>query len=212
MTILENLEWRGLLHDCTAKEELASRLEKEPIILYAGFDPTADSLHVGNLVPLIALRRFQNFGHAPIALAGGATGSIGDPSGKKSERQLLSQKTLENNIATVRAQLSSILDFSEDIPNTARLVDNNTWMAPISYLDFLRDIGKLRAKGVGLGRRVCAPLLSVEQLLRRGGLRGPQLGNLGSPRTQLVFHLGQLRPQLVDLGSLLGLNTSYLDT
>ena len=142
MTILENLEWRGLLHDCTAKEELASRLEKEPIILYAGFDPTADSLHVGNLVPLIALRRFQNFGHAPIALAGGATGSIGDPSGKKSERQLLSQETLENNIATVRAQLSSILDFSEDIPNTARLVDNNTWMAPISYLDFLRDIGK----------------------------------------------------------------------
>ena len=142
MTILENLEWRGLLYDCTAKEELASRLEKEPIILYAGFDPTADSLHVGNLVPLIALRRFQNFGHAPIALAGGATGSIGDPSGKKSERQLLSQETLENNIATVRAQLASILDFSEDIPNTARLVDNNTWMAPISYLDFLRDIGK----------------------------------------------------------------------
>lgn len=142
MTILEDLESRGLLHDCTAKEELASRLEKEPIVLYAGFDPTADSLHVGNLVPLIALRRFQNFGHAPIALAGGATGSIGDPSGKKSERQLLSQETLENNIAAVRTQLSSILDFSEDIPNTARLVDNNTWMAPISYLDFLRDVGK----------------------------------------------------------------------
>jgi len=142
MTILEDLEWRGLLHDCTAKEELAKRLDKEPIVLYAGFDPTADSLHVGNLVPLIALRRFQNFGHAPIALAGGATGSIGDPSGKKSERQLLSQKTLENNIAAVRTQLSSILDFSEDLPNTAHLVDNNTWMAPISYLDFLRDVGK----------------------------------------------------------------------
>lgn len=142
MTILEDLEWRGLINDCTAREALAKRLEKGPISLYCGFDPTADSLHVGNLVPLIALRRFQNYGHMPIALAGGATGSIGDPSGKKSERQLLTKEVLDHNIASVKSQLASIIDFSEDIPNTARLVDNATWMAPITFLDFLRDVGK----------------------------------------------------------------------
>lgn len=142
MTILEDLHWRGLVNDCTAEEALVKRLAEAPISLYSGFDPTADSLHVGNLVPLIALRRFQNYGHKPIALAGGATGSIGDPSGKKSERQLLTKKVLDHNIASVKTQLASILDFSEDIENTARLVDNASWMAPISFLDFLRDVGK----------------------------------------------------------------------
>ena len=142
MTILEDLHWRGLLNDCTAEEALAKRLAEGPISLYSGFDPTADSLHVGNLVPLIALRRFQNYGHKPIALAGGATGSIGDPSGKKSERQLLTKEVLDHNIESVKTQLASILDFSEAIENTARLVDNATWMAPISFLDFLRDVGK----------------------------------------------------------------------
>jgi len=142
MTILEDLEWRGLINDCTAREALAKRLEEGPISLYCGFDPTADSLHVGNLVPLIALRRFQNYGHKPIALAGGATGSIGDPSGKKSERQLLTTEVLDHNIASVKSQLASIVDFSEGIPNTARLVDNASWMAPFTFLDFLRDVGK----------------------------------------------------------------------
>lgn len=142
MTILEDLQWRGLVSDCTAADALAKRLNEEPISLYSGFDPTADSLHVGNLVPLIALRRFQNYGHKPIALAGGATGSIGDPSGKKSERQLLTKEVLDHNIASVKDQLASILDFNEDIDNTARLVDNASWMAPISFLDFLRDVGK----------------------------------------------------------------------
>jgi tyrosyl-tRNA synthetase len=142
MTILEDLHWRGLLNDCTAEEALGERLAKGPISLYSGFDPTADSLHVGNLVPLIALRRFQDYGHKPIALAGGATGSIGDPSGKKSERQLLTKEVLDHNIESVKTQLASILDFNEAIENTARLVDNATWMAPISFLDFLRDVGK----------------------------------------------------------------------
>ncbi|EDY84459.1 tyrosyl-tRNA synthetase [Verrucomicrobiia bacterium DG1235] len=142
MTILEDLHWRGLVNDCTAAEELAKRLEEGPISLYAGFDPTADSLHVGNLVPLIGLRRFQNYGHKPIALAGGATGSIGDPSGKKSERQLLTKEVLDHNIAQVRVQLTRLLDFSEDIENTAKLVDNASWMSQISFLDFLRDTGK----------------------------------------------------------------------
>lgn len=142
MNILEDLQWRGLLNDCTASEELAKRLEEGPITLYGGFDPTADSLHVGHLVPLIALRRFQNYGHNPIALAGGATGSIGDPSGKKSERQLLTKEVIEHNIEKVGVQLARLLDFSEEIDNTAKLVNNADWIAPISFLDFLRDVGK----------------------------------------------------------------------
>ncbi len=142
MTILEDLHWRGLVNDFTAEEALAKRLAEGPITLYCGFDPTADSLHVGNLVPLIALRRFQNYGHRPIALAGGATGTIGDPSGKKAERQLLTKDVLDHNIASVKTQLGSIIDFSEGISNTARLVDNASWMAPITFLDFLRDVGK----------------------------------------------------------------------
>ena len=142
MTILEDLKWRGLYADCTAPDVLEERLEKKPIVLYAGFDPTADSLHVGNLVPLIGLRRFQNYGHRPIVLAGGATGSIGDPSGRASERQLLTPEELKHNVDKVRKQLTSILDFSEDISNTAKIVDNASWTAPISFLDFLRDVGK----------------------------------------------------------------------
>ncbi len=142
MTILEDLQWRGLFNDCTATEELAKRLEEGPISLYAGFDPTADSLHVGNLVPLIALRRFQNHGHKPIALAGGATGSIGDPSGKKSERQLLTKEILDHNIAQVEIQLARLLDFDKGLNNTAKLVDNASWISQMSFLDFLRDVGK----------------------------------------------------------------------
>ena len=112
-----------------------------PITLYCGFDPTADSLHVGNLVPLLALRRFQQLGHHPIAVAGGATGSIGDPSGKTAERQLLTKEILDHNIASVKIQLTKLLDF-ETKENPARLVDNVAWTKDISFLDFLRDIGK----------------------------------------------------------------------
>jgi tyrosyl-tRNA synthetase len=140
MNIYEELEWRGLLADCTDKVELTKRLAN-PITLYCGFDPTADSLHVGNLVPLIALRRFQNFGHHPIAVAGGATGSIGDPSGKTAERQLLTKEILDRNIASVKEQLKRLLDF-ETKTNPARLLDNASWTANVSFLDFLRDIGK----------------------------------------------------------------------
>ena len=141
MNILDELQWRGLLADCTDPQELAKRVNSGPITLYCGFDPTADSLHAGNLVPLIGLRRFQLFGHHPIALAGGATGSIGDPSGKTQERQLLTKEVLANNIAKVKVQLRLLLDF--DTPtNPARLLDNASWTAPVSFLDFLRDIGK----------------------------------------------------------------------
>ncbi|MBI3416124.1 MAG: tyrosine--tRNA ligase [Verrucomicrobia bacterium] len=141
MNIFEELEWRGLIADCTDKGELKLRLTERSTTLYCGFDPTADSLHVGNLVPLLALRRFQLHGHHPIAVAGGATGSIGDPSGKTDERQLLSREVLDRNIAAVKEQLRKLLDF-ETPSNPARLVDNANWTAGVSYLDFLRDIGK----------------------------------------------------------------------
>jgi len=141
MNILDELEWRGLIADCTAREELAKRVAAGPVTLYCGFDPTADSLHVGHLVPLLALRRFQNFGHRPIAVAGGATGSIGDPSGKTQERQLLTKEQIAANVAAVRPQLARLLDF-ETRTNPARLLDNADWTAGVSYLDFLRDVGK----------------------------------------------------------------------
>ena len=139
--ILEELEWRGLYADCTDRDALAKRLADGPTALYCGFDPTADSLHVGNLVPLFALRRFQLAGHHPIALAGGATGMVGDPSGKSDERNLLNAGQIAHNIAGIRTQLARFLDFSAPA-NPARLVNNADWTAPISFLDFLRDVGK----------------------------------------------------------------------
>src|SRR5882762_791600 len=141
MNILDELQWRGLLADCTDPQALGTRIGQGPMTLYAGFDPTADSLHVGSLVPLLGLRRFQWQGHHPIAVAGGATGSIGDPSGKTQERQLLSSEVLSANIAKVKEQLKMLLDF-ETKTNTARLLDNVAWTRSVSYLDFLRDIGK----------------------------------------------------------------------
>jgi tyrosyl-tRNA synthetase len=140
VSILDELQWRGLVADCTDTAELTKK-SGAPVTLYCGFDPTADSLHVGNLVPLIALRRFQMFGHRPIAVAGGATGSIGDPSGKTQERQLLTAEILNHNINCVKSQLARLLDF-ETTQNPAELVDNASWTRNVSFLDFLRDIGK----------------------------------------------------------------------
>ena len=121
MGIIEELEWRDLISDCTDSEGLQERLAKGPITLYCGFDPTADSLHVGSLVPLLALRRFQLCGHHPIAVAGGATGSIGDPSGKTAERQLLTHELLKANIEGVKVQLGSFMEF-EGVENAACLL------------------------------------------------------------------------------------------
>lgn len=141
MDIIEDLTWRGLIADCTDVDELQKRLARGPITLYAGFDPTADSLHIGNLVPLLALRRFQLAGHQPIALAGGATGLIGDPSGRTAERQLLTPDALQHNISQVKEQLGRLLDFDTG-PAPARLLDNASWILPITFLEFLRDAGK----------------------------------------------------------------------
>jgi tyrosyl-tRNA synthetase len=141
MTIIDELKWRDLLADCTDMEALSKRLESGPAALYCGFDPTGDSLHVGHLVGQLTLRRFQLQGHRPIALAGGATGMIGDPSGKSAERNLLSRSQLDQNLASIKGQLSRILDFDSKV-NPARMVDNASWTANLSYLDFLRDVGK----------------------------------------------------------------------
>ena len=140
LDVLADLEWRGLVADVTDRQSLARRLAF-PTTLYAGFDPTADSLQVGNLVPLFILRRFQMAGHHPIALAGGSTGMVGDPSGRTGERALLTREEVEHRVERIRAQLAKFLDF-EHKTNPARLVDNAVWTAPVSYLDFLRDIGK----------------------------------------------------------------------
>jgi tyrosyl-tRNA synthetase len=141
MDILHDLDWRGLYADSTDREALARRLAERPITLYCGFDPTADSLHVGNLVPLFALRRFQLAGHHPIALAGGSTGMIGDPSGKSDERNLLTPEQVTHHLSCIRPQLARFLDF-ETRTNPARIVNNYDWTAPVSLLEFLRDIGK----------------------------------------------------------------------
>ena len=141
MTIIEELSWRGLVADCTDLDALTRRSASGPLTLYCGFDPTGDSLHVGSLMGQLPLRRFQLMGHHPIALAGGATGMIGDPSGKSAERNLLSREQLDRNLSSIKAQLSRILDFDSKA-NPARMVDNASWTAGVGYLDFLRDIGK----------------------------------------------------------------------
>lgn len=151
MTLLEDLQWRGLRADCTDSDALAQRLAAGPLALYCGFDPTGDSLHVGHLMGQLTLRRFQLGGHHPIALAGGATGMIGDPSGKSAERNLLTREQLDHNVACIKVQLARLLDF--DAPaNPARLVDNAEWTAPMGYLDFLREVGKFFSLNVMLAK------------------------------------------------------------
>jgi tyrosyl-tRNA synthetase len=138
--LLNDLEARGLIHDSTDRGALVERLSKEPIGVYVGFDPTADSLHVGNLLGQVMLRRFQLAGHRPVVLAGGATGMVGDPGGRSEERNLLDRATLNHNVACVKKQLEKILDF--DGTAAARMVDNATWTEPMGTLEFLRDVGK----------------------------------------------------------------------
>jgi len=137
--IFHEWQWRHLLYDST--EGVEELLGKEKITVYNGFDPTADSLHVGHLVPMVGLARFQRFGHHPIALAGGGTGMIGDPSGRSAERNLLSAETIAYNVEQIKGQLASILDF-EVKSNPARIVNNMDWLSQISMIAFLRDVGK----------------------------------------------------------------------
>lgn len=137
--IFDEWKWRGLLYDAT--EEAEKTLGSESIAVYNGFDPTADSLHVGHLIPMIGLARLQRFGHQPIALAGGGTGMIGDPSGRSSERNLLTVEEIEHNVSCIREQLSVLLDF-DVATNPALLVNNIDWLSELSMIEFLRDVGK----------------------------------------------------------------------
>src|SRR5690242_1863177 len=138
-TLRDELMWRGMVYDET--EGLSELLATQKVTAYIGFDPTAASLHVGSLLPVMALARLQRFGHSPVALVGGGTGLIGDPSGKTQERQLLSKEKIEENLQGIRSQLLPFLDF-EAKGNPARMVNNADWLTTISLTDFLRDVGK----------------------------------------------------------------------
>lgn len=140
MNFVEELKWRGMIHDIMPGTE--EQLQKEMTTAYVGIDPTADSLHIGHLVSVMILKHFQRAGHKPIALVGGATGMIGDPSMKSQERNLLNEKTLRHNQEAIKKQLSKFLDFESDAPNAAELVNNYDWMKNFTFLDFIRDVGK----------------------------------------------------------------------
>lgn len=170
--ILDDLRARGLLQDTTDEEALRERLAAAPITVYCGFDPTADSLHIGNLVPLLLLRRFQDFGHRPIALAGGATGMVGDPSGRSDERNLLDGETLDRNLAAIKSQLGLLLD----IGGAAELVDNRDWIVHVTALEFLRDVGKL---------------VTVNTMLAKESIRNRLEGEQGISYTEFSYMLLQ---------------------
>ena len=140
MNFIEELKWRGMVHDMMPG--LEEQLTKEMTTAYIGIDPTADSLHIGHLCGVMMLRHYQRCGHKPIALVGGATGMIGDPSGKSAERNLLDEKTLRHNQESIKKQLTKFLDFDSDAPNVALMVNNYDWMKEFSFLDFIRDVGK----------------------------------------------------------------------
>ncbi len=175
MNLIADLQWRGLLADCTDLDALAKRLNEGPVTLYCGFDPTGDSLHVGHLLPQLMLRRFQDAGHHAITLAGGATGMVGDPSGKSAERNLLTPEQLAHNVACVKVQLSRLLDFDR-AGNPARLVNNADWTAPYSYLEFLRDIGKH---------------FSINVMLAKDSVKSRMEGDSGISYTEFSYQLLQ---------------------
>jgi tyrosyl-tRNA synthetase len=138
--LIKELTWRGMIQDIMPGTE--EQLNKEMTTAYIGFDPTSDSLHIGSLVPILLLLHLQRCGHKPIALVGGATGMVGDPSGKSEERNLLGEEVLNHNVAGVKAQLEKYLDFDPSLPNAAEMANNYDWFKGISFLDFIRDTGK----------------------------------------------------------------------
>jgi tyrosyl-tRNA synthetase len=177
-SLLDDLDARGLVHDTTDRDALAGRLAAGPVSLYYGCDPTADSLHVGNLIGLLVLRRFQDAGHRPVALAGGATGMVGDPSGRSEERNLLDEATLDANVAAINAQMGRIIDFGA---GGAVLVDNRDWTAGVTVLDFLRDVGKH---------------VTVNQMLARESVRARLASEHGISYTEFSYMLLQAHDYL----------------
>jgi tyrosyl-tRNA synthetase len=174
--LLDDLEARGLIQDTTERQALADRLAEGPISVYCGFDPTADSLHVGNLIGLLTLRRFQMAGHRPISLAGGATGMIGDPSGKSAERNLQDDATLQANLAGIVPSLRQFLDFDDGSPNGAKLLDNRAWTVGLPMLEFLRDVGKH---------------VTVNQMVAKESVKNRMQGEDGISYTEFTYMLIQ---------------------
>jgi tyrosyl-tRNA synthetase len=172
--LIEELRWRGLIQDIVPGTE--EQLCKEPTAGYVGFDPTADSLHIGSLIPIIVLMHLQKFGHKPIALVGGATGMVGDPSGKSEERNLLSTEILNHNLQAVQKQLEKFLDFSSEKENAARMVNNYDWFKDILFLDFIRDIGKH---------------ISINYMMAKDSVRKRLDGENGMSFTEFTYQLVQ---------------------
>ncbi|HUO66229.1 MAG TPA: tyrosine--tRNA ligase [Gammaproteobacteria bacterium] len=175
MLILDELEARGLVADVTDRAGLAALLSKGPVTFYCGYDPTASSLHVGNLVPLVVQARLQRDGHKPIVLVGGATGMVGDPSGKSAERNLLDDAELETNVLGIRKQLERFLDFAPG-PNAATIVNNADWTRGVGYLEFLRDVGKY---------------LTVNYMMAKDSVRSRLEGEAGISYTEFSYMLLQ---------------------
>lgn len=176
--LLADLDQRGLVQDTTDRDALASRLAAGPIALYYGCDPTAPSLHVGNLIGLVMLRRFQDAGHRPIALAGGATGMVGDPSGRSQERNLLDEATLSANVASIKQQMGRIVDLSAP---GAQMVDNRDWTVELTLLEFLRDVGRHA---------------TVNQMVARESVRARMGSDQGISFTEFAYMLLQARDYL----------------
>ncbi|HMO33297.1 MAG TPA: tyrosine--tRNA ligase [Lacibacter sp.] len=174
MNLIEELRWRGMIQDIMPGTE--EQLLKETTTGYVGFDPTADSLHIGSLVPILLLVHLQLAGHQPIALVGGATGMVGDPSGKSEERNLLSEEQLAVNVAGIRRQLEKHLDFSEHLPNRAELVNNYDWFKDISFIGFLRDAGKH---------------ITVNYMMSKDSVRKRIEGETGISYTEFAYQLMQ---------------------
>jgi tyrosyl-tRNA synthetase len=174
MSLIAELKWRGMLQDIVPGTE--EQLSREMTAGYIGFDPTADSLHIGSLVPILLLVHLQRAGHKPIALIGGATGMVGDPSGKSEERNLLEDSTLKQNLEGIRKQLEKFLDFSQGIPNAAEMVNNFDWFKEIRFLDFIRDIGKH---------------ITVNYMMAKDSVKKRLEGTMGMSFTEFSYQLVQ---------------------
>ena len=172
--LIEELKWRGLIQDIIPGTE--EQLSKESTAGYVGFDPTADSLHIGSLIPIIVFMHLQKFGHKPIALVGGATGMVGDPSGKSEERNLLSTELLNYNLESVKKQLEKFLDFNSEKENAAEMVNNYDWFKEITFLDFIRDVGKH---------------ISINYMMAKDSVRKRLEGENGMSFTEFTYQLVQ---------------------